>query len=140
MRFIYSLFILLFISGCSSMSNGEINRLSRDIKNSPNSIVKKEITTTAPYKEAFLATASVFHDLSISILNKDFDGKEMLAIDWGAQKLLSNGGSSRYLVSFKESSGLTIISISALPLKYNFDVDFVLERIQKEIALGNKLK
>jgi hypothetical protein len=121
------------------MSNNEIARLTNGMKQSTQPAAPKQITIPGTYSEIFQATATVFHDLSISMPLKDYAAKEILAIAYIAKAFSSSGGSERYLVNFIPHDGNVTIEIRTIPIKYTYTPEFILERIQKEVLLQREL-
>ena len=132
---IFLLFIGLFLVGCST-SNMMVEDQLNSLKENPSYREDKQITLDCSYKEAFKATVSVFHDLGIAILKKEFDGKEIFATDF---TLAAAGSASRYLVSFKQDGDKVLINIRKSTFTYNYESDFIFEKIKKELDIQKKL-
>jgi len=131
--------LAVLISGCSSMSNYETNRLMNQLEQSSSSKAK-EITLDCSYEEAFLTVTSVFHDLCIHMPKKDFDGKKILGISHIARAFSEAGGSERYVVSFQAENNKVKLTIRTIPfIKYEYNDEFIAEKILEEDALQKRL-
>lgn len=129
---------VMLLSGCSTMSNLEIDRCASVLARENRSA---HLVTDVSYEQAFQAVVTVFHDLAISMPLKDFEGRRILGFNYAAQTFTQSGGSERYLVEFTPTSKGTEISIKLTHMiNYNYDEKFISNRIQYEIGLQRLLK
>lgn len=133
------IFLAASISGCTTISDTEVARTSNHLSKSQRS--SSELFNNS-YKDVFIAVLSVFRDLGIEIIDKDFDNKRITGIVSSSQGFLSyEGGAMRYLVEFSTIDKGTTVTLRLLSgIKYHYDENFILPLIKKELELQEKLK
>lgn len=121
--------MVFLLCGCASVSgriDSRVDVLARLDRS-------QQATLSSSYNDAFKAAINVLRDLNISILKKDYD-KRMIIGTRLPEEICSNYGIYFDTIAANE----TKITVKAEGLYYNDS--FVLQKIEEEITLQQKLK
>ena len=124
MKRIYLFILIPIICGCATYHQ----KIDRYINNLEQSDRFEEIVIEGSYQEVFQAVLTVFHDLSLVIPKKDFEGKKIYGVIYGE---------GQRLALFKEENGKIKVVLKSSGFYY--DDRIILEKIQEEIELQKRL-
>lgn len=127
-KLIYLFVLAMLVSGCANLSQKSDTYLNNLEKRKHS----REIIVNNSYEESFKAVIETFHNLSINILKKDYEGQEILG------SLYPKRYMNHYGIFFSDAgNNKTRIVLKATGFIINEDV--ILEKIQEELLLQTKL-